>query len=194
MDSIDDKLKEYLEKERQRLGRGQRDLCPPTEDFYQFIMDELKGERLEKMLGHLRNCAEDQELVIKTRRLLGEEAAAQGQKVPPGLIQATKDLFRKTARLSCPHCGKAITPFKKSPQKQSWLNWAWLSLAVASFLLSFVFRRYFFQCLVLALLFGVKWIVDQKAARTRILIYKALKEGEGKAVSSKDLHRISSHL
>ena len=71
MDSIDDKLKEYLEKERQRLGRGQRDLCPPTEDFYQFIMDELKGERLEKMLGHLRNCAEDQELVIKTRRLLG---------------------------------------------------------------------------------------------------------------------------
>lgn len=194
MDSVDVKLKEYLEKERQRFGMGQRDLCPATEDFYQFIMDELKGERLEKMLRHLRSCAQDQELVIKARQLLGDEAAAQGQKVPSGLIQTTKDLFRKATQLSCPHCGKAITPFKKSPQKQFWLNGVWLCLAVTSFLLSFVFRRYFFQCLAVAVLFGVKWIVDQKAVKTQILIYKALTEGEGKAVDSKDLHRISSHL
>ena len=194
MDSVEVKLKEYFEKERQRLGGGRRELCPATEDFCHFIMDELKGEALQKMLSHLRSCAEDQALVIKARGLLGEEAAAPEQKVPPGLIQTTKDLFRKTSQLSCPHCGKAITPFKKSPQKQSRLKWVWLALALTSFLLSFVFRGYFFQCLVLALLFGVKWIVDQKAARTQILIYKALKEGEDKAVGSKDLHRISSHL
>ena len=130
----------------------------------------------------------------KTRKIYEQSAHAEGEKVPQELIRKVKNLMNATRRVSCPHCGKGITPFKKPIAKQFFWNIIWLSGAAAAFAFSFVFRRFFLQFLVAALLFGVKWIVDQKAARTQILIYKALKENQETLPKSRDLHQPESHL
>lgn len=195
-DRIDSDLKNYLSGERKGLQEGDRQKTgyPSTEELYLFITDQLDGAALDRMITHLKNHPADQALVSKARGLLSDEVTAEGQKVPYETIQRAKSLMGEKAKLTCPHCGKPITPFKKPAQKQLFWNTVWLSLGVIAFALSFVFRQYFLQFLALTLLFGVKWIVDQKAAKTQILIYKALKEEEHGANHSRDLHRTSSRL
>ena len=114
----------------------------------------------------------------KSRQIYERSSEAESQKVPVALIRKAKDLMNLSRQFVCPHCGKAITPFKKPISKQFLWNGVWLGGAVITFMLSFLFRRFFLQFLVVALLFGVKWIVDQKAMRTQVLIYKALKESD----------------
>jgi len=51
-----------------------------------------------------------------------------------------------------------------------------LLVLAASFALSFVLRRYFMQCLAVSVLCGVKAVVEMRALKTQVLIYKALSE------------------
>lgn len=62
------------------------------------------------------------------------------------------------------------------------INW-YLVLAIVSFVLSFVFARYFIQLLVATLLLGTKWIVDAKTTKMLVTIYEAWKTGGGKEAS-----------
>lgn len=112
---------------------------------------------------------------------------------PPEWVVRAKDMFPKPEAVQCPYCRKPITPFKKSLKTQNLINFLWLALSVAAFAGSFIFRRYFFQCLALSLFFGIKWAIDLKATKTQILIYKALKD-EDPDVHSRDLHKHSTHL
>ena len=98
------------------------------------------------------------------------------EKVPTALLNRVKKFKLQGPGPLCPHCGKPITSFKKPLAGQRLWNIAWASSAALSFLLSFLFHRYFFQFVALTVLFGVKWIVDQRATKTQILIYKALQE------------------
>ena len=131
------------------------------------------------------------EFLKKERELLENMEESAGERVPAALLRKVKALVPPGGSPLCPHCRKPITPFKKPPGRQRIENALWLSVALVSFGLSFVFKGYFMQFLVLTLFAGVKWIFDQKATKTQILIYKALQE-EGS--STKDLHRVSSHL
>ena len=190
MDMIDSDIKNFLAKERPDSALGNRPSAayPTTEDLYLFITDELEGEAYSKMIAHLRSHPEDQGLVAKARELLaGGETA-----VPRKAIEKAKGLVSEKAKLNCPHCGKQITPFRKPLKKQFFWSAVWLILAATSFGLSFVYRARFIQLTALAVLFGVKWIVDQRATKTQILIYKAMKEGE--TSEAKDLHHSSSRL
>ena len=122
------------------------------------------------------------------------ERAEPGSGEPPlEWIQEAKNLFPKPVIIQCPYCRKPITPFKRPLKTQNLINLLWLALSAVSFLCSFVARGYFFQCLALALFFGIKWAVDQKATKTQILIYKALKDDET-ATHHRDLHNKASHL
>ena len=116
------------------------------------------------------------------------------KEVPRSLVKKAKALRPGRPGIACPHCGKPITPFKKPIQSQRFWNALWLLLAAASFALSFSIPRYFVQCVALAVLFGVKWIVDQKAAKTQVLIYKALQDKDSQEPSPRDLHRSSTPL
>ncbi|MGH7197617.1 MAG: hypothetical protein ACREH5_02605 [Candidatus Omnitrophota bacterium] len=120
--------------------------------------------------------------------------AGERKEVPPFLVEKAKALMPGRPGVACPHCGKPITPFKKPIRNQTLWNALWLILAAGSFALSFLFPGYFVQCVALAFLFGVKWIVDQRAAKTQVLIYKALQEEVSKEPAARDLHRSSSHL
>ena len=119
------------------------------------------------------------------------EQTVSAQEVPAEVLRKAKDLMGR--RISCPHCGRAITPFKKPHSRQMLVNLLWLASAASMFLLSFVFPHYFFQFLVLTLLAGFKWIVEQRSSKTQILIYKALKEEESGS-RLKDLHKSPSRL
>ena len=52
-------------------------------------------------------------------------------------------------------------------------GYKWPILALLSFVLSFVFTRYFVQFLALAVIFSLKWIFDTGSTRTLIMIYQA---------------------
>ena len=118
------------------------------------------------------------------KEYLGETRA-----VPTELVQKAKDLMSpsRPGVGKCPHCGKPVTPFKEGAVSGPW-EALWLIAAGTALTASFFLRPYFMQFLVLALLFGFKGILDQRARKTKILIYKALSGDEdGKR------HRLHQH-
>jgi len=112
------------------------------------------------------------------------------RELPPGLAQRAKDLVPAPLRPGvgkCPHCGKPVTPFKDGGMTGPW-NLLWFVAAGAALALSFFLKPYFMQFLVLTLLLGFKGILDQRARKTQILIYKALSADEGG-----QRHRLHQH-
>jgi len=190
MNKIDLALKDFLEQRKfEKRHSPVSAEYPSADDFYRFIHDELETAELERMLDHLKAHPEDQTLVAQARGLISRLQEADSETAPAASVQRAQSFMGQTPTLKCPHCGKPITPFKQ-PLKRQWLwNGLWLALAILSFALSFFIPRYFYQCLVAAFLFGVQWIVGQRAQKTQILIYKALQQEERES-----LHRLSSHL
>ncbi len=186
MDILDNEIREFLSRNRSLAGRERHeDVFPTAEELYLFVTDALDEKALQRMLNYLRNHPEDYELVKKARELLQRGAESESQEVPRRLLMKAGNLMGRQEALSCPHCGKPITPFRKGASRSLAMSALWLGASAASFTLSFVWPRYFFQWLVLALFFGFKWAVDQRARKTQILIYKALQE-ESKAGHRED--------
>ncbi len=119
---------------------------------------------------------------------------AENENVSPELVAQVKALFPGAGRFACPHCGKSITPFKSPLATQKIKNILWAFLALTSFTGSFLAPRYFFQFLAAFLFFGFRWVVDQRATKTQIFVYKTLKDAEPSQVRDRDLHHPQSHL
>lgn len=140
----------------------------------------------------------DSEKRTRAARALADRLAeAEKESVPPALVDRAKKLFEDRQKSpTCPHCGKAVTPFKTPLKAQRLRNAVWAALAVVSFAGSFAVPRYFYQFLAAFLFFGFRWVMDSRATRTQILVYKALKEEEGRLTpgSGRDLHHPSAHL
>ena len=193
MDVLDKQIRDFFTRETLILRKGNRlKVDPSVEDFYEFVMDKLEGKALEGFLDYLQGNPEAQEMVRQARALVLNERESEKETVPADWVQQAKDLALKNYMVRCPYCAKPITPFKKPLKTQNLYNLLWLALSAAAFLFSFAYRRYFFQCLALALFFGIKWAVDQKSTKTQILIYKSLKDDVGG--HSRDLHNTKSHL
>ena len=194
MDLLDKQIKDYLKKEIAMLQKsGTRVISPDAEDFYEFITEKLEGKALDDFMDYLSKDEYAQTIVRKARALAANEHESDGEKVPDHWFKDAKNLLPKGPGIHCPHCGKGITPFKSPAGRQQIINFLWLGAAAASFIASFFYKHYFYQFLALSLFFGIKWAIDQKAARAQILIYKALKE-EGSSDDSRDLHKHSSRL
>jgi hypothetical protein len=180
MDNVELLLKKYLrERNSSASGRGSSGDVPEMEDFVLYCQDRLEGAALERVQRCLVANRWAQELVLEAKRLMEEKLP--DQKVPSDLVENAKALMKDPARTApCPHCGKSITPFKRSAKTQKWTNLLWLLLMAGSFALSFIFRKYFMQFLVVTALAGVKWIVEMRASKTQIMIYRALSDDAGK--------------
>jgi hypothetical protein len=177
MDKIEGLIQRYFEEERgRRLGRRSEALYPTADDVYRYLNDELHGEELVRMLEFLRSNQEGQTMILRARELFLSEDAGRGEKVSPEAINKAKALMAAGRQAQCPHCGKAVTPFKRPLGAQKARNLLWAAMTIAAFALSFAFPRYFMQCLLVAGLAGVKAIVDMKATRTQIMVYKALSD------------------
>ena len=126
------------------------------------------------------------------KKLFPRMQEADKEVVPEALLARVRSQISRAETVNCPYCQKPITPFKKPLSRQKLLNFLWLAAGIGFFLFSFVIRQYFIQWVALGVLCFLKWIVDQKATKTQILIYKALSEsGEEK---TRHLHRTDSHL
>ena len=194
MEQLDQLIKNYiLNKKAVEKLRGRGLGVPDAHLFYLFLTDKLQGDALVRVLEFIKEDEDAQAFIIQARKLL-EESSGLEMPIPRGMVSGAKALMSKTNQSECPHCGKSITPFKTPLKKQELRNALWMVLGVSAFLLSFVFRAYFLQCLVVALLFGVKWIVDQKATKTQILIYKALQSDSDKPSDTSRLHKHAGHL
>jgi len=89
----------------------------------------------------------------------------------------------------CPQCIYRIAEATKVIEKSNSYNYTedfmggkykiniWLALCITMFMLSFLFPYYFIQFIAAAILFGVKWIVDNKNTKMLIMIYDAWKKG-----------------
>ena len=190
-DKIELLIKKYLEGQAKQLtGRRENVNYPSSLDLYHYLNEELEGAELERMLGFLKNNEEGQELVIRAREIMQDQDEWEKETVSPDMVKKAKALMSSNTKNSvpCPHCGKPITPFKKPPSSQKWTNFAWLVLAIGSLALSFVFHHYFIQFLVVTALAGMKYIVEMRASKTQILIYKALTGEHGP-----EQHRLHQH-
>ena len=176
MDDLERLIQQHLER-KNRTEAARRDIYHPgAEDFYRYLNDEMGETELERMLGYLKGDEQAQAMVLKARQLMSEDRSTD-QALPAGLIDRAKALMPASGKSApCPHCGRAITPFKRPVGQQKWVNLFWLLLSLVAFALSFVFRRYFMQCLAVSVIAAVKWAVEMRATKTQILIYKALSE------------------
>ena len=149
-------------------------------------MSDPMDQELEAALARQRALEE---------KILGRFEASESVEVPEALQHRAKRLLPGRSDLSCPHCGKGITPFKKSLGSQKGMSVLWFALAVSAFALSFFVKPYFLQCVAVGILFGLKWVLAGRAARTQVLIYKALKEDQSlPSRQPHDLHDSHSRL
>lgn len=66
----------------------------------------------------------------------------------------------------------------KQPKKRPELKWLFAGLFF--FILSFVFRHYFFQFLAISVILGFKWVMEGESAKRVIMIFKGIQEKEKK--------------
>ena len=119
------------------------------------------------------------------KKLVERDSEAENEVVPPQAIARAKALG---VRLRCPHCGRGITPFKRPVRNQQHQIALWIGAAGIFFAISFFVPRYFLQFLVLAVLCGVKVIVDSRSLKSQILIYQALRDEERDPLSRGRVH------
>ncbi len=193
-DPIEKEIREFLARKRASEGLGKRPKpgYPSEQDFYLYLTDKLDGRGLDEMLDHLTKNPDDQAFTASLRTAFGRIPEAEGQNVPEELLQSVRRRLPRRDSVPCPHCRKPLTPFKKPLGRQKLLNAFWIGAGLAFFILSFAERGHFIQWSVLGALCLLKWIVDSKATKTQVLIYKALSETDGE--KTRHLHRTESHL
>ncbi len=100
----------------------------------------------------------------------------------------------------CPYCGRSVVELSEKPSLKvrhaiftrslvGLKKGKWLIGALASFILSFCFPRFFLQFLALAIIFGGKWIMDSASFRTLVMIYDAWRK-RGREEPEEDLKRL----
>lgn len=177
MDAIEKEIQRYFASRPAPLGRRASAGWPDEGDFYRYLTDRMEGEELGRMVAHLRTDDEDRRFVAGVRELFGRMAEADGEGVPADLVARAAGLSKgASSAVSCPHCRRAITPFKSPPVKQKLFNALWLAAGCVFLAVSFYVPKYFIQWTALGALCLMKWIVDSKQTRTQILVYKALAE------------------
>ena len=177
MDKVEIFLKDYSNQMNRMAGTRKlgSEPLPDPEELVLYCQDRLEGKALERFERSLAADRWVQDMVLEMKQLMQEEMPRE--EAPPALVSKAKRLMASSRQsASCPHCGKTITPFKRSLQSQKWSNLFWLVLMAAAFALSFVVRRYFMQFLAVSLIAGVKWAVEMRASKTQIMIYKALSD------------------
>jgi len=63
-------------------------------------------------------------------------------------------------------------------QRKAMPGLKWLFASVAFFLLSFVFKKYFLQFLIVAAILGFKWVMEGEGARKVVMIFKGMHKEE----------------
>lgn len=124
--------------------------CPAADELFFFVQGGMAAERRDAVRGHLAGCVWCSE---KIARLSEGDAASASETVPDAL-------HRKTRRL-----------WSANPLQKIWRSQIlWMTLFVASLLISFGQPRYYKQFLVIALVSGIRWALSERSARHSITV------------------------
>lgn len=154
-DPIEETIKERL-RETQREGPA--DKCPTEADLWAYLSAPRGGAASERIGDHVGRCDS-----CLSSLLLAQE-------VRPGIG------FDPSGGPSGGLLAKAISLAQKKGTSKSRIKNVWLSLFLLCIGISFFIPRYFFQCLILGIIFGLKWVFDTTTNRTLIVMYDALKQ------------------
>lgn len=163
MDEAEELLKESL---RERTGTPEVSSgCPSERELWAYLEGTLSGSQEEVVGQHVSGC----EACL--------EALLLAQEVRPGIGFDPKEGVKEELIRKVKTLGGLKGPFrKKGPfHKNRWLFWA-----LGFLTLSFFVPRYFLQCLLLAALFGAKWVFDSVTHRTLIVMHETLKKRRDK--------------
>lgn len=163
MEKLDDIILKYFEENSEPVRNRSSDE-PTAHDFCRYIRGELKGALAEKMAEFIASHRWAQDMVLDVSEAL---SSAEHAAVPAHVEDRARSCFHGTKQAagrkhSFPIAGLHL----------------WLVLSIACFGASFFIPRFFMQFLAAGVLFGVKWIVEHRARKTQIMIYRALEDKE----------------
>lgn len=154
MDDIDKIFKSHISNKIRQESGQEILLCPDEATMANYICANMAADEKNAIENHMANC---QTCLVRLKDAYKAQSLYKEGKlpcVPESLLQKSKAIA-KTKRRTSP----------KGIRKNLWL----IATCVA-FVLSFVFPKYFMQCLVITVLFGIKWIVESENVRTLILV------------------------
>lgn len=158
MDKIERLIKECLGR---NLNKAEKtDSCLSEQVLLDYFEHRLGPEDCQNIENHLSNCGfclSQLNLIFEARDL---HKCAKGEKVPLELIKKAQALL-KTDK----HPDHNQTIRKKRITKNLFLLGA-----IVFFIASFFIPKYFFQCLVAALILGMRWAFESEGGRTLIMV------------------------
>ena len=147
--NVDHLIKKHLEKMSKKEGLTLQN-CPSEVELSDYLENRLAQEKENSLLKHIADCPHCLSLLDLAKR------AKERIEEKPSF-----EMLRRAKSIAGKNNKKVI------------LNYRWLIFTLSSFILSFIFPRYFLQFLILAVIFGLKWIFDTGSTRTLIMIYES---------------------
>lgn len=153
MDNIDKSLKSHLAKSLDRRQAAAAEAHPADDKLADYLAGSLSAAEAASIEKHASGC---KECLAKISLAIKADGLFKDNQLPPASAPALKKAAQITAQA-------------KTRAKARRKN-LWLLATIAAFGLSFVFPRYFLQCLAAAILLGIKWIMESENMRTLILV------------------------
>lgn len=170
---LNDMLKRYFSKLIDVPEKNAN--CPTVEEIYKYVSGTLEPGDLYNVSSHVKSCKYCNEIIEGALLYSAYEKHIGLDKVPDRIKERAKSLnpAHKT-RMS-----KIMDYLKRN---------TWFMLSLSSLIGSFFISEYFLQFLILAVLFGLKWIFNKESTRALIMIYNAWKRHDKEA--DKEIERI----
>ncbi|OIO78900.1 MAG: hypothetical protein COW11_05880 [Candidatus Omnitrophica bacterium CG12_big_fil_rev_8_21_14_0_65_43_15] len=137
------------------------DKCPNDNILADYIAGNPANKKdIEKHLSDCKACLEKVSSALKIGTLYNENKLPAAE---PAITEKTKEML-----------SKQIRPVSKHGKNKN----LWLAATIIAFITSFIFPRYFLQCLVATILLGIKWIAESENIRTMILVLDSWRKHE----------------
>ena len=172
-EKMDDILKTYFSRQKHLPKKGAA--CPPAETLARYASGTLEPNKLYAVSNHIKGCNFCNELIEGALLHSAYKKHIKLDNVPDRVKNKAKSLnpgYRTKER-------KIMNYFKRN---------IWLILSLTSLAASFFIARYFQQFLILAVIFGLKWVFNRESTRALIMVYNAWKRHDKD--SDKDLEEI----
>jgi len=128
--------------------------CPDEVVLSSYLDEGLSAVEHGRIEQHVAGCARCLDLLV-----VAYESGRGARKCPRVLQNKIKARFGLRQRKATP-------------------GLKWLFASIALLLLSFVFKKYFLQFLIVAAILGFKWVMEGEGARKVVMIFKGMREEE----------------
>ncbi len=156
MDHEEKILEQYF---KDTLAKGQKSSeCLDEQILLRYFEGNLDIQEARKVEDHLGKCAFCLSQLDLAAGAQKKQFKRSKLKVPPEAIKKAQNLLKENKE-------KNIAIKKKTSKEK-----LFLAEALVFFIASFIFPKYFIQCLVATLILGVRWAFESKGGRTLVMV------------------------